>query len=76
MIRDRIRKMVSGILIASIHMGRLKMLRKVNAIRIRMEARSFRFMAVAPSFGLLDQVTCNIYYLLFLTTSDIVYQLL
>ncbi len=35
MIRDRIRKMLIGILIVSIHMGGLKMFRKVNVIMIR-----------------------------------------
>ena len=45
--------MLSGILIASIHKGRLNMFRKVNAIRIRprMQARSFRFMFMAMASG-------------------------
>jgi len=43
--------MLIGIRIASIHMGSLKMFRKVNSIiiRPRMEARSFRFMFMAYS---------------------------
>ena len=38
--------MLSGILMASIHIGRLKIFRKVNTIkiRLRMQAKSFRYM--------------------------------